>query len=70
MAALDYGYTKIEVENMAFNYAVYLGKRDETHLFSGKWFSSFIKRWPELNVIKHRSLSNYKSQGHIRVSCY
>ena len=49
--------------SMASNYAVYLGKRDETHPFSAKWFSGFMKRWPELNIIKPRSLSNYRAKA-------
>ena len=43
MAVLGYGYTKSEVVSMASNYAVYLGKRDETHPFSAKGFSGFKK---------------------------
>ena len=54
MAVLGYGYTASEVVNMASNYAMHLGKRDEAHVFSYKWFRCFMKRWPELNVTKPR----------------
>ncbi|XP_052223865.1 uncharacterized protein LOC127839515 [Dreissena polymorpha] len=57
MASVGYGYTRMEVVNMASEYAVCLHKRDKEHPFSMKWFESFMKRWPELNVSKPRALS-------------
>lgn len=63
MAVLGYGYTASEVVNMASNYAIHLGKRDEAHVFSYKWFRCFMKRWPELNVTKPRSLANYRAKA-------
>ncbi|KAH3784517.1 hypothetical protein DPMN_162474 [Dreissena polymorpha] len=52
MASVGYGYTRMEVVNMASEYAVCLHKRDKEHPFSMKWFERFMKRWPELNVSK------------------
>jgi hypothetical protein len=64
MASLGYGYTSSEVVSMASNYAVYLHKRDPEKPFSMKWFRCFMKRWPELHVIKPRSLANYRARLH------
>jgi hypothetical protein len=63
MASLGYGYTSSEVVSMASNYAVYLHKRDPEKPFSMKWFRCFMKRWPELHVIKPRSLANYRAKA-------
>ena len=63
MGSLGYGYTASETVSMASNYATYLGKRDEEHPFSKKWFRGFMKRWPELKVLKPRALANYRAKA-------
>ena len=63
MASVGYGYTRMEVVNMASEYAVCLNKRDKEHPFSMKWFENFMKRWPELNVSKSRALSLAKAKA-------
>ena len=63
MAGVGYGYTRSEVVNMASEYAVSLHKRDRDHPFSLKWFRNFMKRWPELNVTKPRSLSMARAKA-------
>ena len=63
MASVGYGYTRSEVVNMASEYAVSLHKRDRDHPFSLKWFRNFMKRWPELNVTKPRSLSMARAKA-------
>ena len=56
MASCGYGYSRSEVVDMASQYAVALGKRDQDHPFSLMWLHNFMKRWPELRVRKPRSL--------------
>lgn len=48
---------------MASSYAVNLGKRDEQHPFGTKWYRGFIKRWPELHVVKPRSIVNVRAKA-------
>ena len=56
MAEYGYGYTRQEVVDIASDYAVKNGGRDKQHPFSLKWFRRFVSRWPELKVLKPRSL--------------
>ncbi|XP_062582670.1 uncharacterized protein LOC134244417 [Saccostrea cucullata] len=56
MAEYGYGYTRQEVVDLASDYAVQNGIRDKQHPFSLKWFRGFVSRWPELKVLKPRSL--------------
>ena len=56
MASCGYGYSRSEVVDMASQYAVAVGKRDQDHPFSLMWLHNFMKRWPELRVRKPRSL--------------
>ncbi|KAH3866699.1 hypothetical protein DPMN_029798 [Dreissena polymorpha] len=57
MASVECGFIRMEVVNMASEYAVCLHKRDKEHPVSKKWVKTFMKRWPELNVSKPRALS-------------
>ena len=63
MSQLGYGYSRSEVINQASSYAVFLGKRDEEHPLSDRWYRSFMDRWPELKKVKPRSLVNYRAQA-------
>lgn len=56
MANIGYGYSRQEVVDVASNFAVHLNKRTRDNPMSLKWFYSFLGRWPELKVIKPRSL--------------
>ena len=56
MANIGYGYSRQEVVDVASNFAVHLNKRTKDNPLSLKWFYSFLGRWPELKVIKPRSL--------------
>ncbi|XP_045188616.2 uncharacterized protein LOC123546428 [Mercenaria mercenaria] len=63
MAQLGYGYSRSELIDQASNYAVFLGKRDQEHPLSDRWYRSFMDRWPELKKVKPRSLVNYRAQA-------
>jgi hypothetical protein len=56
MANIGYRYSRQEVGDVASNFAVHLNKRTKDNQLSLKWFYSFLGRWPELKVIKPRSL--------------
>ena len=57
IARIDYGYTRMEVVNMASKYGICLRKSGEEHPFSLKWFQNFMRRWPQLHASKPRALS-------------
>lgn len=63
MSQLGYGYSRSELDDQASNYAVFLGKRDQEHPLSDRWYRSFMDRWPELKRVKPRSLVNYCAQA-------
>ncbi|KAH3870773.1 hypothetical protein DPMN_033963 [Dreissena polymorpha] len=52
MASCGYGYSRSEVVDMASEYAIFIGKWDKEHPLTLKWFTLFMKRWPELEVLK------------------
>ena len=56
MASYGYGYTRQEVADIAPDYAVHLQKRIKDYPFTIRWFRGFIKRWPELRVLKSQGL--------------
>ena len=57
VATYGYGYTRSEVANVASDYAVQIGTRrpSDAPLTRG-WLEGFIKRWPELKVLRRRNL--------------
>ena len=62
MAQLGYGYSRKESVVIASNYAVQLGKKTENQPLTIKWVKSFIKRRPELKVVKPRSLEHVRAK--------
>ena len=56
MASYGNGYTRQECVNIASDMAIQLVKRAKGNPLSLKWFLEFIKRWPELRVLKPRGL--------------
>jgi hypothetical protein len=52
----------IESPDLASDYAVSLGKRKDDQPFTLNWFYNFIKRWPELNVVRPSSLSEQRAK--------
>ena len=64
MASLGYGYTRQEVTDMATDYCIMLNIKSGTDKpLSLKWFRGFIKRWPELKVVKPRSLEYQRAKS-------
>ncbi|XP_053391999.1 jerky protein homolog-like, partial [Mercenaria mercenaria] len=62
LAEVGYGYTRAETIALASDYTVALGKRNVDNPFSMKWFYGFMKRWPELNVVRPSSLSEQRAK--------
>ena len=62
MADLGYGYTQQECINVASQYAIQLGKRTKDKPLSMMWMKGFLARWPEMRVIKPRSLEHVRAK--------
>lgn len=64
MASFGYGYTRKEVTNMASDYAIQLRKRtNQQKPLTLKLFRGFMKRWPDLRVVKPRALEYQRAQS-------
>ena len=64
MASFGYGYIRSEVLTMATDYAIYLGKKTQSDKpLSLKWFYGFIGRWPDLKIVKARSLEIMRAKA-------
>ena len=64
MANLGYGYTRSEVVGLASKFAVDLGKREEgSDDLSMPWYYNFMKRWPDLDSVKPKSLSELRARA-------
>ena len=63
VALLGYGYTRQKVVDLASDFAVHVRKRTVYNPFTLNWFNKFIKRWPELRVIKPHGLEQCRAQS-------
>ena len=58
MAAIGYGYNISGIQCMAKDYTVSLGKPTKAkESLSNNWLYGFIKRWPNLKIVKPQKLS-------------
>lgn len=62
MASYGYGYSRQECVDIASDYATQLGKRTKDKPFTMKWMRGFLKRWPELKVLKPRGLEHVRAK--------
>ncbi|KAH3805636.1 hypothetical protein DPMN_133941 [Dreissena polymorpha] len=62
MAKYGYGYIRQEVCDIATDFAIQLGKRTKENPFTLNWFNKFIKRWPQLRVLKPRGLEKVRAK--------
>lgn len=65
MADIGYHYRKVDIQRMAMDFAISLGKVVKSkRQLSNNWFYSFMKRWPDLKYArpqKQPSVSSAKS---------
>ena len=54
MATYGYGYTAIQLVHLAIDTARFLQLRDSLKPLSKKWYQGFMKRWPEVRLVKAR----------------
>ena len=62
MSNMGYGYTRNQVIELASDFAVHLEKREREKPLSRFWYSNFMSRWPELHLVKPRSLSSIRAK--------
>ena len=63
MSACGYAYSRSEVVDMATEYAICLGKRDQEHPLTVHWYTRFMSRWPELKILKPRGLDMQRAKA-------
>ena len=56
IAVCGYGYTRRELAELAGEKAFFLNKRDKSTPLHNKWVFDFLKRWPELKIMKPKGL--------------
>ena len=64
MSNIGYGYSRQAFLDMAFEYAVVLGKKsagDPT--FKGSWFQGFKRRWPDIHLVKPEKLAIVRAKA-------
>lgn len=63
MSSIGYGYTKLNVQYLAADFAVSCDKKcSSDRPLSDNWFYGFLKRWPGLKVAKPQKLSLLRAQ--------
>ncbi|XP_053376483.1 uncharacterized protein LOC128547533 [Mercenaria mercenaria] len=66
MAEIGFGYTLQETINLASDYAVHLGLREQDKPLSKQWFYNFLNRWSSIKVVKPRSLEMARARSATR----
>ena len=62
MANYGYGYSRHELAGIAHDYAMQVGKRSKNNPVTIRWVDGFLGRWPELHVLKPRSLEQIRAK--------
>ncbi|KAL4226892.1 hypothetical protein ACF0H5_014870 [Mactra antiquata] len=63
MSLCGYGYSRSEVVEIATEYAVCLNKRTRDQPLSFQWYTNFMSRWPELNILKPLGLQIQRAKA-------
>ena len=72
MATYGYGYTAKQLIHLATDTARYLQLRDSLKPLSKKWYQGFMRRWPEVKLVKSRgmNISRVESASLEKVQAY
>ena len=62
LAKIGYGYTQLQIIELASQYAHSCQKLPKNKSLSQQWFNGFIKRWPDLKNIKPSSLDALRAK--------
>ncbi|KAJ8315567.1 hypothetical protein KUTeg_007717 [Tegillarca granosa] len=63
VSRLGYGLTRQEITDLASDYALQLGKRDNSDPLTLSWFRSFRKRWDILKVLMQSTQEYVKARS-------
>ena len=63
MSSIGYGYSRADVMNIAGEYLSSMNRHEPSKPMSDKWFYNFLKRWPELSVIKPSGLEMIRARS-------
>ena len=63
MASFGYGLTRAQVLQLALEYAIFSKRRTSERPLTPNWFYGFVKRWPEINVLKPSGLESCKAKS-------
>ena len=63
LAKIGYGYTRLQIIELASQYAHSCKKLPKHKSLSQQWFNGFIKRWPDLKNIKPSSLDALRAKA-------
>lgn len=63
VSRLGYGFNRQEITDLASDYALQLGKRDDSDPFTLSWFRSFRKRWDILKVLMESTHEYVKAKS-------
>ena len=63
MSSIGYRYSRSEVMSLASEYLVSMGRREPGKPMSDRWFYNFLKRWPELKLVKPSSLEMVRAKN-------
>ncbi|KAJ8306503.1 hypothetical protein KUTeg_017048 [Tegillarca granosa] len=62
MAELGYGYARGDFLDISSDYSHFLGKTPSGFRLSKKWYSGFMKRWPDLKLKTPRKLAIQRAE--------
>lgn len=64
MSNIGYGYSRQSFLDLAFEFAVAIGKKSSNDpTFKGSWYQSFKKRWPEIHLAKPEKLAIVRAKA-------
>lgn len=63
LANLGYGYTRQTIVEIGTKFTENLGKREHTDPLTLRWCAGFVSKWPELRVLKPRSLEHLRAKA-------
>ena len=63
MSSIGYGYSCADVMSLAGESLSSMNRRVPSKPMSDKWFYNFLKRWPELSVLKSSGLEMIRARS-------
>ena len=61
MAKYGYVYSSRDLLDIATDFAIQVGKRSKNQPLTEKWFRGYVKRWPDVRVIRERAVGGVRA---------